>query len=223
MLLGVSAGLPQGGLWWHQLQYKALGCPAQKLCFPKWFCAAERSREPLHGIGKSAGVSPTKLMCSVHLRRAFEKCGNLLSCSAFSVFVKPCKVREAEELLNYLVHWADVLWSLTCIYNMLEVHQRCTASAVFKREYCTSSVPRHHEVCRWKQETVILFVHHQRNFVVSWRGPVVTSRAEVRPVVSSYNITHVLSHLSWWLFSENPPHFRGQVEDQCSRALCVVI
>lgn len=67
-------------------------------------------------------------------------------------------------------------------------------SAIFKRERCVSSVPCPCEGCRRKEETVI---HQQRNFIISWGDFVVISRAEVPPVFSSRNVTHILSHLSW--------------------------
>lgn len=152
----------------------------------------------------------------------FEKRGNWLSHSVLGL-LNPLKLEEQK---SYWIIWSielmcceDSLVFITCC----KFIKGAQPSAVFKRESCMSSVPCHHEGRRRKEETVILFIRQQRNFIISWRGLVVISRAEVPPVFSSHNVAHILSHLSWWLVGENPPNFPGQEEGPCNRALSVVI
>lgn len=192
--MSVSQGLrlPRWDLWWHQV-----GCPAQRLCFLKCFCAAERSQEHLQCVERSAGVSPTEWMRAV--QRLFEKHGNWLSHGVFLGFFKCSEVRGAEELLNYLGHWADVLWRRDCIYNVLQVHQRCTTQrnmqeGTLRVFLCTS--PR---------GTQNRGRNCGRDFLMSWRDLVVMSRAGVPPVFPQHHL-----NIEPWLVGENPPNFPGR-------------
>lgn len=220
--LWLNGGLPRWDLWWHQVRYKALGCPAQKLSFLKWFFAAGRSREHLHCVGGLAGVSPTKWLCLVQRARLRNE-GIGFPVVRLLGLLNPLKLEEQK---SYWIIWSielmcceDLLVFITCC----KFIKGAQPSAIFKREGRAPSVPRHRKGCRRKEETVILFIHQQRSFIISWRGLVVVSRAEVPPVFSSRNITRILSHLSWRLAGENPPNFPGQEEGLRSRALSVVI
>lgn len=120
----------------------------------------------------------------------------------FSGFVKPLHLEKSHGIICSieLMGCEDSLVLLThCKFT-----KGAQPSAVFKREYCRSSVPQHHGGNRRKEETAILVKCQQRNFIISWRNLVMVSG--LRFLLFSHTITHIWSHMSWQLLGENPPN-----------------
>lgn len=180
----------------------------------KWFCAAERSQEYLHCIGKSSGVSPTKWMRLVQ-RLCLRNVGIGFPVVCFLGLLNPLKLEEQK---SYWIIWSIELMCCEDLHVFI-THCKFIKGAqiqcnIQEGTLCVFGFSSPQEV--QEEETVILFIHQQRNFIISWRGLVVLYRAEVPPALSSHNINHILSHLSWWLVSENPPNFLGQEECPCT-------